>query len=144
MLKKNKQGNTKINKVDTFSANIISSFIGLFAGAAYTWAGEHGKFYNTSYHRTSALMFSIMRGKSYSNNGFNPLPVSQCFPVNPRLQVHLYLRSGSISQVPLIHGFFIHGVISQLAPLNPGGQRQRRYPRLFTHVPLLLQPCWVQ
>ena len=89
-------------------------------------------------------MFSIMRGKSYSINGFNPLPVSQCFPVNPRLQVHLYLRSGSIAQVPLIHGFFIHGVISQLAPLNPGGQRQRRYPRLFTHIPLLLQPCWAQ
>ena len=76
-----------------------------------------------------------------------PLPISQCIPLKPRggLQVHLYRRSGSISHVPLLlQGFLIHGVISQLEPLNPGGQRHRRYPRSFTHVPLLLQPCCAQ
>ena len=59
-------------------------------------------------------------------NQMMSLPVSQCIPVNPGGQSHLYLRSGNMRQVPLLQGSIIHGVISQLEPLNPGGQRQRR------------------
>lgn len=102
-----------MNDYDFFTRDVLKCMI-KYLSTAVVWSKIETKIKGANRHIEDTyfnleMQYLLLK---YGNNSCNCLPVSQCFPMYPDLQLQRYVPERLIQAAPFLHGLFSHSFIS--------------------------------